>query len=288
MATPRTGRTTTGRTNTGRSSTGSATGRRRLLNMQNAGRTPRVVSQPAPESQRGAFGKTQLSRTSPLRSVLLDPAVNNLPPARTHSEYAGFVKNRNRAHRSYDLDGDGQVSQDDYKLAASLDIHGTGRLNEAQCEEGRYVHAERFFERQTRNVKLLEKRGGGRPAGHGRTSLLGSERRNFAACPWTQRGGTEGHRENAQRLARSPAFAFALRSLETREKTLLGRASSQMTACMSVPSEDWGGPRSDLLAARKRTERLFGQAQLDRADAQREKFSSKRVCPISDMAFENG
>lgn len=182
-----------------------------MLNMQNAGRTPRVVSQPAPESQRGAFGKTQLSRTSPLRSVLLDPAVNNLPPARTHSEYAGFVKNRNRAHRSYDLDGDGQVSQDDYKLAASLDIHGTGRLNEAQCEEGRYVHAERFFERQTRNVKLLEKRGG-RPARGPRPHESAGERaallRRVSLDPAGRCGGPPGERAAPGSVA-GVRFCFA-------------------------------------------------------------------------------
>jgi hypothetical protein len=57
---------------------------------------------------------------------------------------------------------------------------------------------------------------------------------------------------------------------------------------MQAPKGPDEGPRSHLLAHRKRTERLFGQAQLDKWDAKLEKWSTKRVSPISNLAFENG
>ena len=264
MSAPRTARTVTGRTNTARSE-GSATGRRKALNRASAGATPRAPSQPAgaPSSERGAFGRTQLSRTSPLRSVLLDPEVNNLPPARTQTEYAEFVRTRNKAHSSYDLDEDGQVTVQDYKLAASLDVDGDGRLDTDRHKEGGLILAERFFERQIVPAKF-----------HG-------------DC-WTAREGREGFQENARRLANSQHFGAGLRMLEMREKRLLGRASLNMTACMQAPRGPDEGPRSHLLAHRKRTERLFGQAQLDKWDAKMEKWSTKRVSPISNLAFENG
>ena len=264
MSAPRTARTVTGRTNTARSE-GSATGRRKALNRASAGATPRAPSQPAgaPSSERGAFGRTQLSRTSPLRSVLLDPEVNNLPPARTQTEYAEFVRTRNKAHSSYDLDEDGQVTVQDYKLAASLDVDGDGRLDTDRHKEGGLILAERFFERQIVPAKF-----------HG-------------DC-WTAREGREGFQENARRLANSQHFGAGLRMLEMREKRLLGRASLNMTACMQAPKGPDEGPRSHLLAHRKRTERLFGQAQLDKWDAKLEKWSTKRVSPISNLAFENG
>ena len=264
MSAPRTARTVTGRTNTARSE-GSATGRRKALNRASAGATPRAPSQPAgaPSSERGAFGRTQLSRTSPLRSVLLDPEVNNLPPARTQTEYAEFVRTRNKAHSSYDLDEDGQVTVQDYKLAASLDVDGDGRLDTDRHKEGGLILAERFFERQIVPAKF-----------HG-------------DC-WTARSGREGFQENARRLANSQHFGAGLRMLEMREKRLLGRASLNMTACMQAPKGPDEGPRSHLLAHRKRTERLFGQAQLDKWDAKLEKWSTKRVSPISNLAFENG
>ena len=263
MSAPRTARSITGRTNTARSE-GSATGRRKALNRASAGATPRAPSQPAGQpSERGAFGRTQLSRTSPLRSVLLDPEVNNLPPARTQTEYAEFVRTRNKAHRSYDLDEDGQVTVQDYKLAASLDTNGDGRLDTDRHKEGGLILAERFFERQIVPAKF-----------HG-------------DC-WTAREGREGFQENARRLANSQHFGAGLRMLEMREKRLLGRASLNMTACMQAPRGPDEGPRSHLLAHRKRTERLFGQAQLDKWDAKMEKWSTKRVSPISNLAFENG
>ena len=67
-----------------------------------------------------------------------------------------------------------------------------------------------------------------------------------------------------------------------------GPSSGPLGACMQAPKGPDEGPRSHLLAHRKRTERLFGQAQLDKWDAKLEKWSTKRVSPISNLAFENG
>ncbi len=161
------------------------------------------------------------------------------------------------------MDEDGQVTVQDYKLAASLDVDGDGRLDTDRHKEGGLILAERFFERQIVPAKF-----------HG-------------DC-WTAREGREGFQENARRLANSQHFGAGLRMLEMREKRLLGRASLNMTACMQAPKGPDEGPRSHLLAHRKRTERLFGQAQLDKWDAKLEKWSTKRVSPISNLAFENG
>jgi hypothetical protein len=39
----------------------------------------------------------------PLRSLLLDPEANTMPPCRTQSEFLRNVRERNFAHQSYDI-----------------------------------------------------------------------------------------------------------------------------------------------------------------------------------------
>ena len=79
---------------------------------------PRGLAAPPPQygSSEGTAGparaaedgrRTPLPTQAPLRSLLLDPKINNLSPSRTQSEYKGSLRTRNVPHRSYDVDGDG-------------------------------------------------------------------------------------------------------------------------------------------------------------------------------------
>lgn len=43
--------------------------------------------------------------------------VNNIPQVSTQSEFRALIKAQNIPHPSYDIDGDGVVSQEDYALA---------------------------------------------------------------------------------------------------------------------------------------------------------------------------
>lgn len=43
--------------------------------------------------------------------------VNNIPQVQTQSDFRALIKAQNIPHLSYDIDGDGIVSQEDYALA---------------------------------------------------------------------------------------------------------------------------------------------------------------------------
>lgn len=43
--------------------------------------------------------------------------VNNIPQVSTQSDFRALIKAQNIPHSSYDIDGDGVVSQEDYALA---------------------------------------------------------------------------------------------------------------------------------------------------------------------------
>ena len=66
----------------------------------------------------------------PLRSTLLDPSINSIPPSKTRSEYIRKIKKLGFPSDSYDIDGDGQVSHEDYRIAKKFDSTGSGVLNE--------------------------------------------------------------------------------------------------------------------------------------------------------------
>ena len=66
----------------------------------------------------------------PLRSTLLDPKSNNIPPSKTRSEYLRKIKKLGFPSDTYDIDGDGQVSHEDYRIAKKFDSSGSGVLNE--------------------------------------------------------------------------------------------------------------------------------------------------------------
>lgn len=63
-------------------------------------------------------------QTNPHRSVFLDPTVNNFSPSKTRTELMQRVRAAAIPHASYDLDGDGYVSQEDYRLAKRFDFDG--------------------------------------------------------------------------------------------------------------------------------------------------------------------
>ncbi len=76
-----------------------------------------------------AFSRPRVSRVLPLRSTLLDPNVNNFPASKTLSELKKKIRVSGAPHPSYDLDADGYVSQEDYRLAKRFDFDGNGVLD---------------------------------------------------------------------------------------------------------------------------------------------------------------
>ena len=54
-----------------------------------------------------AFSRPMMSKLAPLRSNMLDPAINTFPRSKTRKELQKKKMCLNQPHISYDIDGDG-------------------------------------------------------------------------------------------------------------------------------------------------------------------------------------
>eukprot|EP01031_Cornospumella_fuschlensis_P028645 gene28645-34583_t len=151
-----------------------------------------------------AFSRPKSSSVVPLRTVLLDPEVNNFPRSRTRTELLKRIRAAYMPHPSYDLDADGYVSTDDYKMAKRFDLDGNGVLDSDEREIGKRVLAEEFFKRHEK------------------------DKHNFGA-----QIAARTHKENVEKLVTSYSFERAYGKLMQVERTLNAESSKPMIACMS-------------------------------------------------------
>lgn len=99
-----------------------------------------------------AFSRPRPSNTAPLRSAFLDPEINNFPKSRTRTELMKRIRYASMPHPSYDLDNDGYVSRDDYRLAKRFDFDGNGLLDPEEREIGKRVLTDEFFKRHAHDL----------------------------------------------------------------------------------------------------------------------------------------
>ena len=151
-----------------------------------------------------AFSRPKSSSVVPLRTELLDPEVNNFPRSRTRTELLKRIRAAYMPHPSYDLDADGYVSTDDYKMAKRCDLDGNGVLDSDEREIGKRVLAEEFFKRHEK------------------------DKHNFGA-----QIAARTHKENVEKLVTSYSFERAYGKLMQVERTLNAESSKPMIACMS-------------------------------------------------------
>jgi len=154
-----------------------------------------------------AFSRPRRSMAMPLRSVLLDPTVNNFPPSRTRTELMKKIRLTAAPHPSYDLDKDGYVSQEDYRLAKRFDFDGNGVLDPDERAVGRRVLADEFF-------RAHEERG---------------DLRNFGAHI-----ASRTRKQNVDGLANAYSFERAYERLLSIERSLEARESGPIKSCLSL------------------------------------------------------
>lgn len=242
-----------------------------------------------------AFSRPRPSKTIPLRSVFLDPGVNNFQPSKTRSELMKKIRITSAPHPSYDLDLDGYVSQEDYKLAKRFDFDGNGVLDPDERAIGKRVLADEFF-------KVHEEQGD-----------LGCFGQKF----------TENtHKKNVDNLANAYSFERAYERLLSVERTLKAGNSAPILDCMRLEGEglaltkhnyfsnkfdttawndfdaiprsvsnfgadDHGGSRKRLLFTRKQATCEGNEAKLAVAHSKMSMPNTRRMNLITNVAVEN-
>ena len=239
------------------------------------------------------YSRPMISRSCPLRTVLLDHAANNIPPSKTYSELQELRRRTNMAHPSFDIDGDGDVSVDDYILAKACDSNGNGVLEESEQHLARRNIAKQFFESHQHDANLY-------------------------GTAWTP----EDPAKNAERLTDAMNFSQAFRRLKLRERRLHNSGSVEMRRVLTTANPDltrfhyyvdkfdttaWndvganprspqgGGALNQIPGSQANLfqQRLWGQRQVceDKLQAHYDTIPSrncKRISLITNMAIENG
>lgn len=150
-----------------------------------------------------AFSRPRPSNIAPLRSAFLDPETNNFPRSRTRSELMKRIRYASMPHPSYDLDNDGYVSRDDYKLAKRFDFDGNGLLDPEEREIGKRVLTDEFFKRHAQDLHNFGQEFVNRP-----------------------------HKENVQKVCTSAHFEHTFGKLMSMERTLKAESSKPLLDCI--------------------------------------------------------
>merc|ERR1711907_865566 len=91
--------------------------------------------------------KPSLHPSTALRSNYLDETINNQLKQRTLSDLTEWKHKVNQPHASYDIDGDGFISQSDYQLAKRFDADGNGVIDKEEMDAGKRLIAKELWER---------------------------------------------------------------------------------------------------------------------------------------------
>ena len=240
-----------------------------------------------------AFSRPRPSKDIPLRSVLLDPKINNFPKSRTRTELMQKIRVTSAPHPSYDLDMDGYVSQEDYRLAKRFDFDGNGVLDPEERAIGKRVLADEFFKEHEKAGDL---------------SCFGN---HF---------GNKTHNENVTALANAYSFERAYDRLLSVERTLKAGSSETILSCMrtgddtltrhnyysnkfdctawndfdAIPRSastfglhDHGGSRKRLMFSRKQAVLTTNEGKMTEAQNKVKMPNTRRMSLITNVAMEN-
>ena len=223
----------------------------------------------------------------------MDPDTSLFPPSKTWSQLRRRIALIENPSLTYDLDGDGFVGQEDYRLSKHLDADDNGQLHTTARNRGKRIIAEEFFKKH----------------GDGIAKFGGAYTNKSVA-------------QNVDELAADPHFPLVLRKLRDKERSLMGRASGPILSCMQLEGEgleltkhnfytdkfdatawndfdaipraashfgltDHGGSRKRLMFSRKQIVREGNQDKLDCADSIKPHYNTRKSNMITNIAMEN-
>jgi len=91
--------------------------------------------------------RPSLQQGTMLRSQFMDDSINNQLKNRTMADLRKWKKTVNQPHPSYDIDGDGFISQADYALAKRFDADGNGVIDKEEMDAGKRLIAKELWEK---------------------------------------------------------------------------------------------------------------------------------------------
>ena len=229
-----------------------------------------------------------------LRTTFLEPETSIFPPSRTWSQLRKRISLIESPHLSYDLDEDGFVGQEDYRLSKHLDVDHNGVLHTTARGRGRRIIAEQFFQKHGDGISKFG---------------IGNYK-------------NQSIEQNIDDLANDKHFPLVLRQLRGKERSLMGRASGPMASCMQLEGEgleltkhnfytdkfdatawndfdaiprassefgltDHGGSRKRLMFSRKQIVREGNQDKLDYSDSLKPHYNTRKSNMITNIAIEN-
>lgn len=190
--------------------------------------------------QTAKWARPTISTTAPLRSHLLDETINTMPKQKSWAALQAARKEMNVPHISYDINADGVVDMQDYKIAKLFDTDGNGVLDSKEQAKGRRILSEEFFESNKDNLWKYPTIDTSVP-----TSVL------------------------IEDLIKSRQFKKRYNALKKREWVLQMSESQNMKKVMTQPETHRGDPgitrtrsRKMLLETRKREFRDYAAAQI--------------------------
>lgn len=251
----------------------------------------------------------------PLRTVLLDPKANNIPPSKTQSELKAKIKKLGLPHNTYDLDGDGEVSQDDYRKAKHFDKAGTGQLTNEQYHNAKAAIVNDFVNKHQGELDSLF--GPSSPTTRTLRNTTTSSRNDIMNSSSSRKFESGSYNESQVNFQNIDS---AYEKMKTVQRTLKVSGSWPIKECMELPDDtlikhnyftdkfdqtawndfdaiprscsiyglsDHGGSRKRLMFSRRQTSREQAAGLMDEAREKLPFVDTRRLKLISDISVEN-
>lgn len=238
------------------------------------------------------FSRPVASMKAPLRTVFLDPEVNNIVPSNTRTQLRQRIKASVIPHPSFDLDNDGFVSQHDYRRAKRFDLSGDGILDQEEAEICKRIMTEEFFKEHADELDMIS------------PDLSSPEKQ-----------------ADLQETIKGYKFDRAFEAIKGMETTLKSCTSKPLRECLKLPKgnpltphnyfvdkfdstawndfdaiprsasvyglKDHGGSRKRLMFSRQQVSRVTASSIMEEARLKKPIIDTRRLKLITDVAVEN-
>jgi len=233
------------------------------------------------------------SVTMPLRTSFLDPDVNNFIRSKTRTELMQRIFTAAAPHPSYDVDGDGWVSQNDYQIAKKYDLNHDGVLDSEERELTKEMVIEDFIKENDSGLRAIGALGGKlhklertlRAPDINKTLTLPETMSTISRAKFTLKMSTRElltpADEDAAGTKTQRFFTNKLDSTAWNDYDAVPRFTS------TFGLDDHGGSCRRMLFSRKQKNTEACQSKLEELASVKPSYDTRRVCLITDPRYEN-